>query len=174
MNTSSLTPTHRTLELVGWVESQCQRMIATVDGLTDAQLRAVLSPSGWSMLGLLGHVRDSTVFWLHHVVLGEPAPMDEEPRWDDDPAVPGSEVVAGFTTTCASACAAVRHVPADTPPGWWPDGAWGGYRQHTVTGVLLHLLAENAAHAGHLDIARELTDGAVWDLGADAVRVPSR
>lgn len=43
--------------------------------------------------------------------------------------------------TIATACHGVRHVRADAPPGWWPEGAWGG----------------------HLDIARELTDGGVFD-----------
>ncbi|MGL4177540.1 MAG: hypothetical protein ACRCSN_15850 [Dermatophilaceae bacterium] len=40
--------------------------------------------------------------------------------------------------------------------------------------ALLHLLADNAPRAGHLDIAHEVTDGAVRDVGADAVRAPSR
>jgi hypothetical protein len=41
-----------------------------------------------------------------------------------------------------------------------------------VLGVLLHLLADNAAHAGQLSIVRELADGGVWDYAIGGVRVP--
>jgi uncharacterized damage-inducible protein DinB len=146
-------------------------MVATVDGLEEDQLRARLLPSGWSMLGLLEHVRDSTYFWLHHVLLGHAAEFDEDEGWDNDPARPAAEVVAGFEASYLAAVASVRHLDADAAPGWWPQGAWGGYRQNTVLGVLLHLFADNAAHAGQLSIVRELTDGGVWDYGINGVRV---
>lgn len=136
------------------------------------QLRATPLPSGWSVLGLLGHVRDSTIFWLHHVVLGHPTDLDDDESWDDDPAARADDVVADFLPACERVLGAVRGRPAHSPPGWWPEGAWGGYRQETVLGVLLHLLADNAAHAGHLDIARELADGGVWDFETSQVRVP--
>jgi hypothetical protein len=41
-----------------------------------------------------------------------------------------------------------------------------------VLGVLLHLLTDNAAHAGQLGVVRELTDGGVWDYAVDGVRIP--
>jgi hypothetical protein len=38
--------------------------------------------------------------------------------------------------------------------------------------VLLHLLNDNAAHTGHMDIARERLDGGVWDHRRDGIRRP--
>ena len=73
-------------EVLDWIEAQGHKMAAQVDGLDDAQLRATPLPSGWSMLGLLGHVRDSTHFWLHHVLLGHPTELDEDDVWGGDPA----------------------------------------------------------------------------------------
>jgi uncharacterized damage-inducible protein DinB len=159
-------------EVLDWLEGQGQKMAALVDGLTDEQLRARPLPSGWSMLGLLGHVRDSTHFWLHHVLLGQPTELDEDETWDNDPALPAGEVVAGFVGSYAADIAGARGLAADTEPGWWPDGAWGGYRQDTVLGVLMHVFADNAAHVGQLSIVRELIDGGVWDYGIGGVRTP--
>ena len=146
-------------------------MAAVVEALDEAQLRATPLPSGWSMLGLLGHVRDSTHFWLHHVLLGVPTELDEEDLWDNAPALPAVEMVAGFVASYAADIRAVRALAADAAPRWWPEGAWGGYRQDTVLGVLLHLFADNAAHAGQLSIVRELADGGVWDYEIGGVRV---
>jgi uncharacterized damage-inducible protein DinB len=161
-------------EVLDWIEAQCHRMTAFVEGLDEEALRARPLPSGWTMLGLLGHVADSTHFWLHHVLLGHPVAMDEDEGWPDDPAAPAAEVVAGFSASYLADVAAVRahDLDAAEAPRWWPEGAWGGYRQDTVLGVLLHLLADNAAHAGQLGIARELADGGVWDYAVDGVRVP--
>jgi uncharacterized damage-inducible protein DinB len=163
-----------TSEVLDWLEGQCHRLAALVHGLDEHQLRARPLPSGWSMLGLLGHVRDSTHFWLHHVLQGHPTELDEDDVWADDPAEAAADVVAGFVASYAADVAAVRELglAAEQPPRWWPEGAWGGYRQDTVLGVLLHLFADNAAHAGQLSIARELADGGVWDYSVDGVRVP--
>lgn len=162
-----------TAHLLDCIQANARRLAASVAGLDETQLRAPAVPSGWSMLGLLGHVRDSSYFWLHHIVLGHPMDFDDsDDAWDNTPAAPADEVVASLVDTITATCGAVRDTPADAPPGWWPKGAWGGYRQDTVLGVLIHLLADNTAHAGHLDIARELTDGGIWDYSTDAVRVP--
>src|SRR6478609_5662459 len=93
-------------EVLDWIEAQAHRMAAQVDGLDDAQLRATPLPSGWSMLGMLGHVRDSTHFWLHHVLLGHPTDLDEDDAWPDDPAERGEEVVAAFLAGCQGDVAA--------------------------------------------------------------------
>lgn len=159
-------------EVLDWIEGQGQKLAALVDGLDDAQLRSTPLPSGWSMLGLLGHVRDSTHFWLHHVLGGHATPLDEDEAWDNDPALPGGEVVAGFGSSYAADVAGARGTGADVAPAWWPEGAWDGYRQETVLGVLLHLFADNSAHVGQLSIVRELTDGGVWDYELGGIRVP--
>ncbi len=172
--TETTPTTTDTGELLAWIGRQHHRLLASTAGLTEEQLRAPVVSSGWSVLGLLGHTRDTTVLWLHHIVAGRPVDgFDEEAEiFDNDPQRPAGEVVQDLREACAAAVEQAREIPADAAPGWWPEGAWGGYRQETVRGCLLHLLTELAAHAGHMDIARELTDGGVWDFAVDGVRVP--
>ena len=161
-----------TIHLLDCIEANVQRLAASLAGLDETALRSPVVRSGWTMLGLVGHVRDSSYFWLHHVILGHPMTFnDADERWDNSPITPTVDVVKSLVSTVSTSCRAVRHLRADAEPGWWPNGAWGGYRQDTVLGVLAHLLVDNAAHAGHLDIARELTDGEIWDLSSDSVKV---
>jgi hypothetical protein len=40
-----------------------------------------------------------------------------------------------------------------------------------VREIIVHVIAETAVHAGHLDAARELIDGRTW-LGPPGSRVP--
>ena len=49
-------------------------------------------------------------------------------------------------------------LPLDAEPVWWfEDGGDAPYS--SLREVLLHVIVETAAHAGHLDICRELVDG---------------
>ncbi|GAA1477610.1 hypothetical protein GCM10009623_20560 [Nocardioides aestuarii] len=160
-----------TEELLAWIGGTVRHLAASTAGLTEQQLRTPVTSSGWTILGLVEHVRDSTVFWLENVVLGVPAEMDDE-AWDNDPAARGAEVIERLRVDTARACEAVAHVASTASPGWWPEGAWGGYRQDEVRGVLVHLLNDNAAHTGQMDLARESIDGAVWDFSVGGVRVP--
>ena len=50
----------------------------------------------------------------------------------------------------------------DAAPAWWPDELFGGWRLPDLRAVILHVIAETACHAGHLDVVRELIDGRKW------------
>jgi hypothetical protein len=56
-------------------------------------------------------------------------------------------------------------VIAASPLGQAPaqrDAWWGEWNVPDLRFVLLHVIAETACHAGHLDAARELFDGRQW------------
>ena len=112
-----------TSEVLDWLEAQGHKMAALVDGLDYARLPATPLPSGWSMLGLLEHVRDSTHFWLHHALLGHPTELDEEDAWDNDPALSAAEVLAGFVASYTADVAVACELAAD-----WRRA--GGRRAH--------------------------------------------
>ena len=50
----------------------------------------------------------------------------------------------------------------EAPLAWWPDFFPPGFHLDNLRQVLLHVIAETASHAGHLDAARELIDGETW------------
>ena len=50
----------------------------------------------------------------------------------------------------------------ETPPAWWPDFFPPSFHLDNLRQILLHVIAETACHAGHLDAARELIDGQTW------------
>jgi Protein of unknown function (DUF664) len=52
--------------------------------------------------------------------------------------------------------------PLDNAPAWWPEDLFGSWRLNDLREILLHVIAETATHAGHLDAARELIDGRQW------------
>ena len=162
-----------TVELLERVRQSTERTCRSVEGLTEGQVREPAAPSGWTIAGLVGHVRDSTWFRLHHVVAGHPTTVHDD-AWDNDPDLPMTQLLDLLRADTGQACAASEHLASNDAPGWWPEGAWGGYLQDTIRGVLFHLLQDNVAHTGHLDIAREQIDGGVWDYGLDAVRRPGR
>jgi hypothetical protein len=79
-----------------------------------------------------------------------------------DPAVPAADVLALYREETGRADAVVRARPLDAAPAWWPDDWFPGLARRDLRGTLLHVLAETATHAGHLDAARELLDGRQW------------
>jgi hypothetical protein len=52
-------------------------------------------------------------------------------------------------------------IPLDAMPEWWP-GFFTDFPARPLRATTLHVITETACHAGHLDAARELTDGTQW------------
>jgi hypothetical protein len=46
-------------------------------------------------------------------------------------------------------------------PKWWPD-FFRDFPPRPLRRTILHVITETAAHAGHMDAARELIDGGQW------------
>jgi hypothetical protein len=42
------------------------------------------------------------------------------------------------------------------------DEWWGDWKVPDVRFIMLHVIAESACHAGHLDAVREILDGRQW------------
>ena len=55
----------------------------------------------------------------------------------------------------------IAATPIDAMPRWWPD-FFQDFPARPLRRTILHVIAETATHAGHLDVFRELTDGAQW------------
>ncbi|MET9019025.1 DUF664 domain-containing protein [Actinopolymorpha sp. NPDC004070] len=149
--------------LLQYLAAQQRRILGILEGLSDDALRRPVLPSGWTCAGMVHHLMVGTRFWFVEVMTG----VRVEPGVDDDFHVPASvpavSVLDAYRQVTAQATAAVRELPLDTPPAWWPEGVFGDWRMDNFLEVLQHVLVETACHAGHLDAARELLDGRTWD-----------
>jgi hypothetical protein len=138
-----------------------------LDGLTEEQLRTSRVPSGWTPLELLVHLTAMERRWFRWGFLGEPvgqpwADQGPDGAWRVPEGLSADEVKARFTEQCARSRAISTGVPLSQ------RAALGGRfateaEAPTLAWIMFHVLQEYARHAGHLDIVRELSDGAVGE-----------
>jgi uncharacterized damage-inducible protein DinB len=153
--------------LLGYLDLYRSVIPRKLDGLGEPQLRSTRVPSGWTPLELLNHLVHMEARWLRWAFAGEPLPEpwgdeDRSGRWHTAPEVTAAELLAalhagGERTRAIAAGAELTDVAA--VGGRFADGD----RRPTLAWVLFHVLQEYARHAGHLDIVRELVDGATGE-----------
>jgi uncharacterized damage-inducible protein DinB len=113
-----------------------------------------------SLLGVVKHLTAVERFWLSIVGGGSDLPSlwedDPEADWrltdDDTPAT----VVAAYRAEWAHSEAALAGKVAGD--GVAVSGVGG--KERTVRWLLSHLIQETARHVGHMDLLREMADGA--------------
>lgn len=141
-------------------------------GLTAAQLRRPLPPSGMTLAGLLKHLAyvedDWFGRWLHDTPPREPwASVDwaAEPDWDWESAAQDDPEQlhqlwegAVLRARSAAATAHAAHGLAGAAQRAWPDG-----RSPSLRWILTHMIEEYARHNGHADLLREALDGQVGE-----------
>ena len=143
-------------------------LLDKLDGLSDADLRRSILPSGWAPLELLKHLTYVEQRWL---VWGFEAERVAEPWGDNDPRterwqVGADESYAQLRDDFAAQCERSRVIVARASLG---DRAKVGGRFATVdeaphlSWILFHLMQEYARHVGHIDVVRELLDGSTGE-----------
>lgn len=149
--------------LLGCLNGQRRHVLGILEGLSEVDLRRPLLPSGWSCLGLVRHLAlDVERFWFHAVVAGH-GQVGVGDAWDIGQAS-AADILALYRCECELADPIIAGCTLDAAPKWWPDELFGSWRLDSVRDVMLHVIAETACHAGHLDAARELIDGRQWML----------
>ncbi|PZR54195.1 Mini-circle protein [Xylanimonas oleitrophica] len=140
-----------------------------ITGLSEEELTTSRLPSGWTPLELLTHLVHMERRWFVWGFLGEQVPQPWGDHAGGDPEAPW-QVPDG--ATAASLLAALheggqRTRAVLTTSDLAERGADGGRFAHepapTLAWIGFHVLQEYARHAGHLDVARELADGATGE-----------
>jgi uncharacterized damage-inducible protein DinB len=133
-----------------------------VEGLDDEQLRRPMTPSGTTLLGLVKHLAAVEYGWFCETFgrTTEPLPFDDNDPEADlriEPHETTADILAFYDRACAAADQVIADLSIeDTGTAWFGDPV-------TLRWVLIHMVEETARHAGHLDIIRELIDGATGD-----------
>lgn len=134
-----------------------------LEGLDDEQLRRPMTPSGTSLLGLVKHLAAVEYGWFCETFGRElpPMPFDLDADPESDMRVSPDETTADIIEFYANARTAADAVINELEPdaigtAWFGD-------EVSMRWVLIHMIEETARHAGHLDILRELIDGAAGD-----------
>jgi hypothetical protein len=140
---------------------QRNHVLGILEGLPEADLQRPVLPSHWTCAGLVHHLTiDVERFWFRAVVADEPM-RDDEPdnAWQVPAGLTATAVLDGYRREVERADAIIAATALDSPPAWWPEELFGDWRLPDLREILLHVIAETACHAGHLDAARELIDG---------------
>ncbi|MDJ0952588.1 MAG: DinB family protein [Acidimicrobiia bacterium] len=145
---------------LGKVLDDYRRIIVwKLDGLSREDALRPAVPSGTNLLGIVKHLAYVERWWFQ-AVLGQGDP--EFPWTEDDPdadwRVTADETIADIVALYNAECTVSREVLADLD-SLDREFTWGS-RSGTARDILLHMIEEVARHAGHMDIIRELTDGA--------------
>jgi uncharacterized damage-inducible protein DinB len=155
-------PNRETDALLAALDDQREHVLGILEGLSDEALRRRVLPSGWTCLGLVRHLAlDVERFWFRGVIAGERLDLDGDDAWQVPPDVTADAVFAAYRAEIEAANAIIAATAADAPPAWWPP-FFSSWRLDDARQVILHVIAETACHAGHLDAVRELIDGRTW------------
>jgi len=150
-------------ELLEYLEFQRSSVRSIVEGLDEDAWHTPVVASGWTVAGLVEHLGSAERHWFQQVVAG----LREDQPWDEgrppyDPAMaftcdrPSREVLGYYRAQCDRS----NEILAGVSLSAAPRGKHGEAEIPNVRVVILHLIEETAAHSGHLEIARELLDGA--------------
>ncbi|PWI20732.1 hypothetical protein DI272_29200 [Streptomyces sp. Act143] len=137
-----------------------------LEGLDDEELRRPMTPSGTSLLGLVKHLASVEYGWFVETFGAEVGAEVEElwfdPTTDQDMRADQGETTAQIVEFYGRARTAADRVIAEVPLTGLGRPSW---RDHDVSlrWVLVHMIEETARHAGHMDVVRELIDGATGD-----------
>lgn len=154
--------------LLSSLNNQRAHVLGILEGLSEDALRRPVLPSGWNCLGMVQHltVADER-FWFRGIVAGDPACVNtseeaDKAAWHVSLAVSPGAVFDAYRREIERANAIITTTALDAAPALWPDELWPTWKLQDLRAVLLHVIAETACHAGHLDAARELIDGRKW------------
>jgi len=151
--------------LIECLDDQREHVTGILEGLRGEEFHRPMLPSGWTCLGLVNHLAlDVERFWFHQVVAGEGPGFDSggaSSGWEVSADVEPEQIFERYRLAIEQADIVIAATPLDAAPKAWPP-FFGEWRLPDLRAVMLHVIAETACHAGHLDAARELIDGRTW------------
>ncbi|MEU5160776.1 DinB family protein [Streptomyces sp. NPDC020875] len=161
-------------DLLRYLRDAREALLWKLDGLPEYDVRRPMTPTGTNLLGLVKHAATVELGYLGDTFgrpSGEPLPWVAEGAEANADMWAAADESRAFVTglyrrAWAHADATVAALPLDTVGRvpWWPRGR----DEVTLRHALVRVVADTQRHAGHADILRELIDGSVGMLPANA------
>ncbi|MFJ1584523.1 DinB family protein [Streptomyces sp. NPDC088197] len=162
-----MTVTDAKTDLRFYLQSARDALLWKLEGLSEYEVRRPMTPTGTNLLGLVKHVASVEFGYLGDTFgrpSGEPLPwLDAGAEANADMWAAADEsreyIVGLYHRAWAQADATIDALALDTTGRvpWWPDGR----DEVTLHHAVVRVISDTHRHAGHADILRELTDGAV-------------
>ena len=130
-----------------------------LEGLDDEALRRPMTPTGTSLLGLVKHLGSVEYGWFVASFGGEVEALWFDPYSDEDMRADQGETTQQIVDFYGRARAAADRVIESRSLDELGRPDWRDI-EVSLRWVLVHMIEETARHAGHMDIVRELIDGA--------------
>ncbi len=153
-------------DLSRYLQQARESLLASLDGLSEYDIRRPMTPTGTNLLGLVKHLVGIELGYLGSCV-GRPSPVrlpwiEDDAPWDNaDMWATADEtrddLIALYRTAWQHSDRSIDQLGLDAPAevAWWPESR----RTTTLGSLLVRVLADTAQHAGHADILREMIDG---------------
>lgn len=150
--------------LSAFLDRYRDNILFKLEGISTEEASRRLVPSATTLLGVVKHLAYVERGWFQHRFAGRP---EEYPWPEDDPdpdvdfRIESGDTVESIRRLYQQECAISREIvggaslddiAASSPPGRGP---------FNLRWIVVHMIEETARHAGHADILRELTDGAI-------------
>jgi uncharacterized damage-inducible protein DinB len=147
--------------LSAFLDRYRETVIWKLDGLSKEEAGQRLVPSATTLLGIVKHLAYVERGWFQGDFAGDeitfPWPEDEDDR-DPDFRVEAADTIESVSALYRQEIARSREIVARAS---LDDLSKEKDKPHSLRWIMIHMIEETARHAGHLDILRELTDGAI-------------
>ena len=139
-----------------------ETVLRKIEGVGDEDLRRPMVPSGTNLLGMVKHLGWVEMGWFQRTFSnrGYPVPWtDEDPDADMrvDHGESTQDVIGFYTQACEESRRIVVGASLDDHAKR-PDRS-----DYTLRWIMLHMIEETSRHNGHIDILREMIDGATGE-----------
>ena len=134
-----------------------------LDGLSREQASQRLVPSPTTLLGIVKHLAYVERWWFQMNSAGAPVNFpwpEDEPDQGIDFRMGTSDTIESIRTLYEQEIARSREIVAAASLEDIGKGV-GKVEPRSLRWIMVHMIEETARHAGHADILRELTDGAI-------------
>jgi uncharacterized damage-inducible protein DinB len=148
--------------LSAFLDRYRETMLWKLEGLSTEQASRRLVPSATTLLGVVKHLAYVERGWFPIYFAGGPANYpwpEDEPDQDIDFRLSATDTIESVGALYRQEIARSREIVAGASLDDLSKEQDRGPR--SLRWIMVHMIEETARHAGHADILRELTDGAI-------------